>query len=331
MRVIIVEKNDEGQRVDKLIIKYLKNAPSSFVYKMMRKKNITLNNKKVTGSEKIAAGDEIKLFLSDETINNFQNEKNDKSIDKIESSVIEKFSDSILYEDENLLAVNKWAGVLSQKSKESDISLNEIAIAYLIKSRSLSSSDLNMFKPSVCNRLDRNTTGVILIAKTYIMANALSKSLKDRTTQKHYRCIVKGKIDKAFTIKGYLSKDCENNVVNISKEPIENGYYIETGINPIKYCEELSYLDIELFTGKTHQIRAHLSSINHPIIGDAKYGDSDFNQKIKKKFAISHGLLHSYKTILTDFDKELKALSHLEIVAPLPDIYKEIINVYLEK
>lgn len=331
MRIITVEKKDEGQRLDKLLIKYFKNAPSSFVYKMLRKKNITLNGKKAIGNEKILSGDEIKLFLSEDTIVGFQYENKNSVRSNISTNLIEKLKSAVIYEDNNLLAVNKWAGVLSQKSKESDISLNEIALEYLIKKGDISAEDLNVFKPSVCNRLDRNTTGVILIAKTYIMANALSKSLKDRTSHKYYHCLVKGRLEKEFTVKGYLIKDSLSNKVAISTDELSGGQYIETGIKPIKSGDKVSYLEVELFTGKTHQIRAHLASINHPIVGDEKYGAHDFNSGLKEKFSFSYQLLHSYKTILSDFDGDLSYLSGLEIVAPIPDVYKEIINVYLEK
>ena len=161
MRQLTVHKNDENQRLDKYLKKYLKEAPGSFVYKMLRKKNIVLNGKKADGTEKLTAGDEIKLFLAEETLDKFTGV----------STMTEKLSFpekklDILFEDENLLILNKPAGELSQKAEAKDVSMNEYALGYLQRTGAITEESLKVFKPSVCNRLDRNTSGILIVAKT---------------------------------------------------------------------------------------------------------------------------------------------------------------------
>ena len=336
MKIISIEAKDEGQRLDKLLFKYLKNAPSSFVYKMLRKKNIVLNNKKATGRELLSLNDEIKLFLSDDTIEKFRNGEENKTKENaagisVDPSLSLRLKDSILYEDDNILAVNKWDNILSQKASNDDISLNELCLDYLIKKGEINSDSLSKFKPSICNRLDRNTTGVILFAKTYIMANALAKSLRERSTHKYYRCIVKGKVSEEITLNGYISKDIKSNTVTVFDSQIEGCQPVITKITPIDFNDSLSLLEIELITGKTHQIRAHLASIGHPIGGDIKYGSKKFNKELYDRFGVEHQLLHSYRTVMSKFDGILSNLSALEITAPLPKEFEEIINVCLEK
>lgn len=330
MKTIVVEQKDSGQRLSKLIIKFLKSAPASFVYKMLRKKNITLNGKKATGNEILNPGDEIKLFLSDDTISLFQKEKA-QGICLASQKDINRLIENIIYEDENLIVINKWAGILSQKATDSDISINEVCISYLLGKGEISDEDLLRFKPSVCNRLDRNTTGIILFAKTYIMANALSQSLHLRTTHKHYKCIVKGRLDKKIVLNDYLIKDEKSNKVSVTNSPCEGASKIETNITPLMCSDVLSLVEVELITGKSHQIRAHLSSVNHPIGGDSKYGSKSFNQMLYDKYKVHHQLLHSYKTKLADFDNPLFGISGKEFIAPLPQEFEDIIHGCLEK
>lgn len=176
MQSINVNSNEAGQRLDKLLTKYLNKAPKSFIYKMLRKKNITLNGKKADGSEKLEVGDEVKLFMSDETIDKFTELKKEQILDT-------KALD-IIYENENVLIVNKPAGMLSQKAKEDDVSLNEHIISYLIYTNQLSEKELRSFRPAVCNRLDRNTSGIVIAGKTLKGLQTMSELLKSRNMDK---------------------------------------------------------------------------------------------------------------------------------------------------
>ena len=153
MQKFIVTPNEAGQRLDKLLFKYLNLAPKSFIYKMLRKKNITLNHKKCDGSEKTSVGDEVSLWLSDETIDKFRETKYFTRV---------PIHFKVIFEDEDILAVNKPAGLLSQKAKPEDISVNEEAISYLLENQVITEKSLEVFKPSVCHRLDRNTSGLLI-------------------------------------------------------------------------------------------------------------------------------------------------------------------------
>lgn len=315
MKIIIVDKNEAGQRLDKLLLKYLNKAPKSFIYKMLRKKNITLNGKKAEGSEKTEQNDEIKLFLSDETIDNFS--------EAYQTTIVEN-NLNVVYEDSNILIINKPAGLLSQKSVPEDVSVVEHIISYLIQTEAMKEEELQTFKPSICNRLDRNTSGLIVAGKTLIGLQTMAELFRERNIDKYYLCIVKGKITKSQRISGYLVKDEKTNQVTISKSQIEDGDLIQTEYEPVKYNESNTLLKVKLITGKTHQIRAHLSSIGNPIIGDSKYGDKKNNQNMKHLFGLEHQLLHSYEIKFPELSGKLANLSNKTMMGELPLLFKTI-------
>ena len=171
MRQLTVHKNDENQRLDKYLKKYLKEAPGSFIYKMLRKKNIVLNGKKADGTEKLSAGDEIKLFFAEETLQKFTGET--IKSDMPQFPVLKNLE--ILFEDEDILILNKPVGELSQKAEAKDVSMNEYALGYLQQSGAITEESLKVFKPSVCNRLDRNTSGILLCGKSLLGSRELNR------------------------------------------------------------------------------------------------------------------------------------------------------------
>lgn len=327
MQELIVSKNDAGQRLDKLLAKYLNKAPKSFYYKMLRKKNITLNGKKADGSEKLAVDDVIKFFLSDETIASF---KEEVKVQKINHNL------SVLYEDANVLIVNKPVGLLSQKAEKQDVSLNEHIISYLLDTGSLTNEELLHFRPGICNRLDRNTSGIVVAGKSLIGLQTMSQIFHDRSIHKYYRCIVVGKMTKKERISGYLHKDESSNkvtVINmdeIEKKKLKNAIdlsqydKIETEYEPILTNNDFTLLEVKLITGKTHQIRAHLASISHPLIGDFKYGTDAMNRQIKQKFGLKHQLLHAYRIEFPKLEGEFQVLSNQEFIAKEPSFFKSI-------
>jgi len=315
MQSLIVSKNEAGQRLDKLLSKYLNLAEKSFLYKMMRKKNITLNGRKCEGSEKLSEGDEVKLFLSDETIEKFS---------QVKLQEVKKVSLNIIYEDEHILLVNKPAGMLSQKAKESDESLVEYMIDYLVSSGQLSTDQLRSFRPSVCNRLDRNTSGLVVGGKSLPGLQLMSASFKDRSIHKYYQCVVKGQISDKQVITGYLTKSEATNQVTVHKQEVPGSAPIVTEYEPVKRQEGYTLLKVTLITGRTHQIRAHLSSIGHPIVGDYKYGDSRVNEEAKKLYHIQSQLLHSYQVTLPELAEPLAYLSGRTFYAPLPKTFSKI-------
>lgn len=314
MKIIKVSENESGQRFDKLLFKYLNKAPKSFIYKMLRKKNITLNGRKSDGSEKTAAGDEIKLFLSDDTLEKFSVWK----ITKVDSHL------DVIYEDKNIILINKPAGMLSQKAKSEDISLNEILISYLLDSKKISEEELKTFKPGICNRLDRNTSGIVIGGKTLIALQTMAKLLKERTIHKYYQCIVKGVLKENQRIEGYLTKDEKTNTVTVSIRESENADFIKTEYQPLKQSTQYTLLRVKLITGRSHQIRAHLASIGHPIIGDPKYGKKETNTFFQKTYQLQYQLLHSSELVFPQLTGELSNLSGQKITAELPDYFKKI-------
>lgn len=300
MKEFIIKENEANQRFDKYLKKLLPNASSGFIYKMLRKKNITLGKKKATGTETLKKGDVVQLFFSDETFDKFavSIEEISKLYENLKNTSLKGIE--IIFEDDDILIANKPYNMLSQKASESDLSANERLLGYLIQTNQLSLETFQTFHPSVCNRLDRNTTGILLMGKTLKGTQMLSEQLKDRSAQKYYLAIVNGCVDKEADLEGYLYKDESNNIVKILKEEIPNSNYIHTSYRPIKTSSDLSLIEIHLHTGKTHQIRAHLSSIGHPIIGDYKYGIKEVNDKYYKEYHITHQLLHAYRIILSD-------------------------------
>ncbi len=338
MKQFYVQQNEAGQRLDKLLSKLLNKAPKSFIYKMLRKKNITLNGKKADGSEKLAVQDEIKLFLSEETLELFREAE--------DTTIVEEQLD-VIYEDEHILIVNKPLGVLSQKAKKDDISMVEYIISYLLSTGQITREQLVSFKPAVCNRLDRNTGGVLIAGKSLLGLQEMANLLKSRALGKYYLCIVKGRIAEKKRIEGYLSKDEDSNKVRIYTRPEENTEYICTEYEPLVNSKNagrtpgtipkeraetgeddpagsFTLLQVKLVTGRSHQIRAHLASIGHPIIGDFKYGSQKTNHYFRSKYGLTSQLLHSYRMVFPKIEGELAYLSDKEFKAALPEQFEKI-------
>lgn len=295
MKEIIVDAANENQRFDKYLKRILSQASSSFIYKMLRKKNIVLNGKKADGSEKLLAGDSIKIFFSDETYDKMTGV--DTKISALTPFQNISSAIDIVYEDQDIFIINKPTGILSQKAVDSDISINEMAIAYMVKNGELTEESYKLFHPSVVNRLDRNTSGIIIFAKNLHAAQTYSTYLNERSCVKLYHAIVAGQVIKPSLISGYLYKDPNSNKVTITDTPSKNAKAIKTAYRPLKALDNnLTLLEIHLITGRSHQIRAHLASIGHPLLGDFKYGNAALNKKLKAK----NQFLHAYSIEFED-------------------------------
>lgn len=316
MRELKISGNDAGQRLNKYLMKYLDKAPSSFVYKMLRKKNITLNGKKAAGDEILEDNDIVTLFLSEETIDKFKKHAGGLSSDFNKNNQ-NQINLNILYKTSDILAVHKDVGLLSQKAKADDYSINEMIVDYCQKEGIVLSD--STFKPSVCNRLDRNTSGIILAGISLKGSRYLSKILRTRELEKYYFAVVKGLMDKETEQKAYITKDSGKNVSEIVNADAFTGKedydYIETYFTPLSSNGKYTLLKIHLITGKSHQIRAGLKALGYPIIGDYKYGDTAVNAYFRNKYGLKSQFLHAGQVILPD---------RTVIDDPLPKLFQDI-------
>ena len=316
----------------------------------------------------LALGDEVKLFFSEETVAKFSgrlvgnaaDEKGrgrkandrDTGAGAVSSSASGSSASGlaavclrayhtlqgieVVYEDENVLILSKPAGVLTQKAETKDISLNEWMIGYLLKEGAVSQEELQTFRPSVCNRLDRNTSGLVLCGKSLAGSQELSRMIRERAVRKFYRTFAAGRIDHASRIEGYLVKDERTNKVTVSKKDYQaaDASYIQTAYTPLEFLvpsgvgasRGYTYLEVELITGKPHQIRAHLAGTGHPLLGDYKYGNRTDNDLYGKKYHITSQMLHAYRLEFPEMKGALEALSGRIIIAPLPETFVTILE-----
>lgn len=344
MILLKIKHIDAGGRLDKYLLKFLKDAPTSFIYKMLRKKNIVLNGKKAAGNEFLKENDEVKLFLSDDTIVKFGgkvtvSQTADREYVATAEDSIESSSDDslynflkslkwefdepkVIYEDRDIIILNKPVNVLSQIAKRGDISMNEWLISYLINSESLTAEDMLTVKPAVVNRLDRNTSGIILAGKTLTGLRFLSDIIKARTLKKYYLTIVKGEVLKNFTVEAYLLKNDNHNTVKIYQDKVEGADYIKTAYEVLEVKGGHSLLKVELITGKSHQIRAHLSFLGYPVIGDGKYGLKSENTSYRR-MGLNSQFLHSYEIKFPEVEGDFAYLSGMTYKADLPEKLKK--------
>lgn len=347
MRELVITDRDCGQRIDKYLAKYLDKAPKSFIYKMMRKKNITLNQGKCDGSEHLQEGDCIRMYFAEETFSVFCGENQTdgmavcKAAHKGKSQSEAADNLQVIYEDKHVLFLNKRAGELSQKAKENDISLVEQLLVHAKNRGLVTPETLKTCRPSVCNRLDRNTSGLVTAGLSLSGLAFLSGQLKTREVKKYYLCLVKGKIDSPSHLKGYLAKDEEKNQVRIAasieglpRSMQKDAQWIETSFIPLacsgtdrkKETEAATLLKVHLITGRSHQIRAHLASVGHPVIGDPKYGDPALNRFYRQRCGTDRQLLHAYSMEFGAIEGTFSYLSQKCFTAPLPDDFRRALK-----
>ena len=326
MKEYEISSPQEGMSLVNFLNRTLPGAGINLLYKQLRKKNINLNGKKASGREKLLAGDLVQVYFSDETLEKFEGGQltcgesrreavsdTGKVADRSEkdgargkatgqrykSSSLGNVLLRVLYEDDDIIAVDKPAGVLSQTGSAGSISLNEMLIGYLLEKGEVTVESLRTVRPSVCNRLDMNTSGIVLCGKTIRGLKSLGEQIKQRSVIKKYLCIVKGE-GRGLTdgMKAYITKDRGKNLSRVDERHIgDDSLDIETGFTVLESRKSaagtVSLVEARLYTGRSHQIRAHLSYLGFPIAGDVKYGALEFNRILRDKYKVKRQLLHA--------------------------------------
>lgn len=300
MRSITVKKNDAGQRLDKFLTKSVKGLPMSLMYKFIRTKKIKVGGKRTDGKYMLAEGDVIDLYIKDEF---FESPENDKSaLMHIEPKI------DVVYEDENIILVNKRPGVVVHEDKDAkDNTLIMHIQAYLYKKGEYDPLSEQSFAPALCNRIDRNTGGIVVAAKNAAALREMNEKIKNNEISKFYLCAVKGIMPKkSDTLTGYLIKDNASNTVTVYDRKVKNAKNIITKYRVLAEKNGNSLLEVELVTGRTHQIRAHMAHIGHPLLGDGKYGVN----RDEKKDGYKYQALYAYR-IRFDFADNSGSIGYL--------------------
>ena len=304
MREIVIEKNEAGQRLDKFLAKYMNEASKSFFYKMMRKKNITLNGKKCEGNEKLAEGDVVKLFLAEDTIEKFSS---------IQVQEVKKVDLDILYEDDDILVVNKPKGMVVHPAAGHYTGTLVNAIMYHCKDRL---SGINgVMRPGIVHRIDMDTTGSLLVCKNDTAHQILAEQLKEHSIKRIYHAIVHGNIKEDS---GTVNAPIGRHPIDRKKMSIneKNGRNAVTHYRVLERFGEYTYIACELETGRTHQIRVHMASIHHPLLGDCVYGPAKCPWTLQGQtlHAKILGIIHPRTGKYMEFD------------APLPEYFENLLK-----
>ena len=306
MILLKITLKDANQRVDKYVKKYLNEAPLSFIYKLFRKKDVKINKHWVKENYILQEGDELAIYISDQQLEEFNKPK---EIEKV------NLNHPIIYEDENILIVDKPRGLLVHGDEnEKVVTLANEVINYLYFKGEYDPKEKG-FIPAPAHRLDRNTSGMVAFAKNLISLQILEELFKNKDNiDKEYLALVKGRVDQKLEIDSPLLKDEKTGTVRISKY----GKSALTFVEKVKFYGDFTLVKVLILTGRTHQIRVHLASLNHPVIGDSKYGDFKINKMFKDLYGFENQFLHAYKLKFKNIDSKLSYLSNKEFVSPLP-------------
>ena len=313
---ITIGKNEENQRLDRFLRKYFKSASLSYVYKLIRK-DVKVNGKRAKEETMLELGDELVIYISPEEAERYSARK---------ETVKGKKQFKVLYEDENILAAEKPFGLLTHGDRnEKKNHLANQVLSYLIEEGKYDPRVERTFTPAPANRLDRNTTGLVLFGKNSEALRQLNHMIREKGyVSKYYMTIVKGIVKEPLYLKDKMEKDHDENVVKVMDLSEDGGKVMETVARPLAAAHGYTLLEVELVTGRTHQIRAHLAAAGYPIIGDAKYGNQQFNRMIEKKFGLTTQFLHAYRLHFEKGSGILEYLEGKEIISDLPDNLKRI-------
>lgn len=311
----IIKKEEEGQTLEKFVKKALSEAPLSFIYKLFRKKDVKVNGHWQDKKYIISSGEEIFIYITDSQLEEFKRQ--------VESKQVEDISNWIIYEDENILLVNKPRSVLVQKNSEDSNALDEMVISYLLNKGEYDPNRNLGYKPAPAHRLDRNTAGIVVFGKNIATLRYLSESLNDKSViSKRYLALVKGEISKDGEINAPLIKNSKTQRVSVSNE----GKPSITKYKVVETFKGYTLLEVELLTGRTHQIRVHMAYINHPVVGDSKYGDYELNKLLESKYGFKNQFLEAYQLDFHKLNNPLKYLSGRSFKISLNDEFLNLIN-----
>lgn len=291
MKTFTVGKNDAGQRVDKFIAKAVPALPKSLMYKYIRTKRIKVNSKRTDIADKLCQGDIVDMYINDEFF-----APSEEKYDFLSAS--KKLS--IVYEDENIILLDKSVGLLSHpdETEYNDTLITRVK-RYLYEKGEYDPKDENSFAPALVNRIDRNTGGIVIAAKNAESLRILNQKLKDREMEKYYLCVLHGYLKKkSGVLEGWMTKDEKKNKVSVYSHEVPGGKLMKTKYSVLSEKDGLSLAEVELLTGRTHQIRAHFASVGHPLLGDGKYGTNALNKTLgyKKQFLYSYRLVFTFTT-----------------------------------
>lgn len=306
--------NEGNQRLDKFCRKLFKDVPLSAIYKGIRKGDIKVNSKKSKEKYMLQEGDvvEIKYLQSN-------NKENKKDYIKVDKNGIK-----ITYEDSNILLVEKWPGVLVHPDKNAnEITLTDYVLSYLDEKGDYTPETELTFRPSSCNRLDKNTSGIVIFGKNFAATKDMNEMLRERMIDKYYVALVKGRI-KDGRYEAYIEKNHNTNESKVSLKPNGDCKKIAMEVKVLESVGIFSFIEMKLLTGRSHQLRAHLSFLGNPIVGDPKYGDKKSNEYFHNKYGLNYQFLYSYKLVFRECTDNLKYLESKTIAESLPPIFKRI-------
>lgn len=317
MKELVIPKENQGQRADKFVRKYLSNAPLSFIYKIFRVKDVKVNGKRINKDYILKENDLMQIYVTDKQLEDFN---------KTRLVVKTNTNLDVIYEDNNIIIVNKPSGLLVHgDEQEKRITLTNIVLNYLAEKGEFDVNN-HVFVPAPCHRLDRNTSGLVVFSKNMEALHLLEELFKEKKQiNKEYICLVNGKLYGSNKIDAPLYKDEKTKTVSVRK--IENG-----GKSALTYYDvidtfmDCSLLKVRIVTGRTHQIRVHLAYINHSILGDNKYGNFNTNKIFKENYHYENQFLHAEKLQFLNIEGILSYLSNKTFIAPLPDKEKKIIE-----
>ncbi|MCQ2801326.1 MAG: RluA family pseudouridine synthase [Bacilli bacterium] len=315
MKKIVISSKEANQRVDKYVKKYLNLAPLSFIYKLFRKKDVKINGHWVKESYILKEGEELTIFVTDAQVEEFNKPK---EIEKV------NLNHPIIFEDDNILVINKPRGLLVHGDEgEKRVTLSNEVINYLYFKGEYDPKSDKGFAPAPAHRLDRNTSGLVVFAKNLVSLQELELLFKEKEDiKKEYLALVVGHLVGERTIDAPLKKDMNTGLVKVARD----GKSALTKVKPVKYYGDYTLVNVQIYTGRTHQIRVHLASIGFPVVGDAKYGDFKVNKEFRDLYKFENQFLHAYKLTFLKLKGHLSYLSDKVIETSLPEVEDKLLK-----